>query len=93
MFSLLYCPSPSFKKYDFLLSTLKSAILFLSFIVCFYVFKKFGFCIFANRFKFVVAGLRNIVRFKKDSRLKTHFVVMLTYSLGEFLIILGLILR
>ena len=33
------------------------------------------------------------VRFKKDSRLKTHFVVMLTYSLGEFLIILGLILR
>lgn len=33
------------------------------------------------------------VRFKKDSRLKTHFVVMLTYSLGEFLIILGLIMR
>lgn len=33
------------------------------------------------------------VRFKKDSRLKTHFLVMLTYSLGEFLIILGLILR
>ena len=33
------------------------------------------------------------VRFHKDSRLKTHFLVMLTYSLGEFLIILGLILR
>ena len=33
------------------------------------------------------------VRFNKDSRLKTHFLVMLTYSLGEFLIILGLILR
>lgn len=33
------------------------------------------------------------VRFKRDSRLKTHFLVMLTYSLGEFLIILGLILR
>ena len=33
------------------------------------------------------------VRFNKDSRLKTHFVVMLTYSLGEFLIILGLIMR
>ena len=31
------------------------------------------------------------VRFKKDSRLKTHFLVMLTYSLGEFLIVLGLI--
>lgn len=33
------------------------------------------------------------VRFHKDSRLKTHFLVMLTYSLGEFLIILGLIMR
>ena len=33
------------------------------------------------------------VRFHTDSRLKTHFLVMLTYSLGEFLIILGLILR
>ena len=33
------------------------------------------------------------VRFKKDSRLKTHFLVMLTYSIGEFLIVLGLILR
>ena len=33
------------------------------------------------------------VRFNKDSRLKTHFLVMLTYSLGEFLIILGLIMR
>lgn len=32
------------------------------------------------------------VRFNKDSRLKTHFLVMLTYSLGEFLIVLGLIL-
>ena len=32
------------------------------------------------------------VRFDKDSRLKTHFLVMLTYSIGEFLIILGLIL-
>ena len=31
------------------------------------------------------------VRFKKDSRLKTHFLVMLTYSIGEFLIILGLL--
>lgn len=33
------------------------------------------------------------VRFNKDSRLKTHFLVMLTYSLGEFLIVLGLILH
>ena len=32
------------------------------------------------------------VRFHKDSRLKTHFLVMLTYALGEFLIVLGLIL-
>ena len=32
------------------------------------------------------------VRFKKNSRLKTHFLVMLTYSLGELLIVLGLIL-
>ena len=31
------------------------------------------------------------VRFKKDSRLKTHFLVMLTYSIGEFLIVLGMI--
>ena len=33
------------------------------------------------------------VRFHKNSRLKTHFLVMLTYSLGEFLIVLGLIMR
>ncbi len=32
------------------------------------------------------------VRFNKNSRLKTHFLVMLTYSIGEFLIVLGLIL-
>lgn len=32
------------------------------------------------------------VRFNKDSIQKSHFLVMLTYSLGEFLIILGLIL-
>ncbi len=31
------------------------------------------------------------VRFKKDSRLKTHFWVMLTYSIGELLIVLGLL--
>ncbi len=31
------------------------------------------------------------VRFNKDSRLKTHFLVMLTYSLGELLIVLGLL--
>ena len=31
------------------------------------------------------------VRFKKNSRLKTHFLVMLTYSVGEFLIVLGLL--
>lgn len=31
------------------------------------------------------------VRFNKNSRLKTHFLVMLTYSVGEFLIVLGLV--
>ena len=31
------------------------------------------------------------VRFDKNSKLKTHFLVMLTYSIGEFLIVLGLI--
>lgn len=31
------------------------------------------------------------VRFNKNGRLKTHFLVMLTYSIGEFLIILGLL--
>ena len=33
------------------------------------------------------------VRFDKNSRLKTHFLVMLTYSIGEFLIVLGLIMK
>ena len=33
------------------------------------------------------------VRFNKDGRLQTHFLVMLTYSLGEFLIVLGLIMH
>lgn len=32
------------------------------------------------------------VRFNKDCRLKTHFAVMLTYSLGELLIIVGLMI-
>ncbi len=31
------------------------------------------------------------VRFHKNSALKTHFLVMLTYSIGEFLIIMGLL--
>ena len=31
------------------------------------------------------------VRFKKDGKLKTHFWVMLTYSIGELLIVSGLI--
>ncbi len=31
------------------------------------------------------------VRFKKDGRLQTHFLVMLTYSIGELLIVLGLL--
>ena len=32
------------------------------------------------------------VRFKKNCKLKTHFLVMLTYSIGELLIVIGLIL-
>ena len=32
------------------------------------------------------------VRFNKDCRLKTHFAVMLTYSLGELLIVIGLMI-
>ena len=31
------------------------------------------------------------VRFKKDSIFKTHFLVMLTYSVGKFLIVFGLL--
>ena len=33
------------------------------------------------------------VRFDKTSKLKTHFIIMLTYSIGEFLIVLGLIMK
>ena len=33
------------------------------------------------------------VRFKKDGRLRTHFIVMLTYSIAELLILLGLIYK
>ena len=32
------------------------------------------------------------VRFQKNCKLKTHFLVMLTYSIGELLIVIGLIL-
>lgn len=32
------------------------------------------------------------VRFNKDSRIKSHFLIMLTYSLGVFLIVLGFVL-
>lgn len=32
------------------------------------------------------------VRFDSNSKLKTHFLVMLTYSIGELMIVLGLIL-
>ena len=46
-----------------------------------------GACLF-----FISDSALFFVRFKKDSILKTHFLVMLTYSIGEFLIVLGLIL-
>ena len=40
---------------------------------------------------FYVSDLSDFfVRFNKESRLKTHFLVMLTYIAGEFLIVLGL---
>ena len=32
------------------------------------------------------------VRFDKNSKIKSHFLVMLTYSIGEFMIVLGLML-
>ena len=32
------------------------------------------------------------VRFNENCRLKTHFAVMLTYSLGELLILVGLMI-
>lgn len=41
---------------------------------------------------FISDSLLFFVRFHKGSRLQTHFLVMLTYSLGEFLIVLGLIM-
>ena len=40
----------------------------------------------------VIGAALFFVRFKKNCLLKTHFLVMLTYSIGEFLIVLGLIL-
>ncbi len=40
---------------------------------------------------FVSDSFLFFVRFNRNSRLKTHFVVMLTYSIGELLIILGLL--
>ena len=40
---------------------------------------------------FISATSLFFVRFNKNGRLKTHFVVMLTYSIGEFLIVLGLL--
>lgn len=33
------------------------------------------------------------VRFKKNGSIKTHFIVMLTYSIGELLIVLGLMMK
>ena len=40
---------------------------------------------------FVSDALLFVVRFYKRSLIKSHFGVMLTYSLGEFLIVLGLL--
>ncbi|MDO4940442.1 MAG: lysoplasmalogenase [Erysipelotrichaceae bacterium] len=40
---------------------------------------------------FISDSILFFVRFNKNSRFKTHFWVMLTYSLAEFLIVFGLI--
>lgn len=40
---------------------------------------------------FVSDTIQFFVRFKKKSRFKTHFPIMLTYSVGELLIVLGLL--
>lgn len=40
---------------------------------------------------FISDSILFFVRFNKNSRFKTHFWVMFTYSIGEFLIALGLI--
>ncbi|MBR4760699.1 MAG: lysoplasmalogenase, partial [Lachnospiraceae bacterium] len=47
-------------------------------------------CIGAMLF-FVSDSFWFYVRFKKEGRLKTHFGIMLTYALGELLIIIGLL--
>ena len=47
-------------------------------------------CIGAILF-FISDSVLFFVRFNKESRFKTHFWVMLTYSIGEFFIVLGLI--
>lgn len=47
-------------------------------------------CIGAVLF-FISDAVLFFVRFNKNSRLKTHFLVMLTYSVGELLIVLGLL--
>ena len=46
---------------------------------------------FKNLLFFISDSTLFFVRFKKDGRLKTHFWVMLTYSIGELLIVSGLI--
>ena len=47
-------------------------------------------CIGAIMF-FISDSILFFVRFDKDSKIKTHFWVMFTYSFGELLIVLGLI--
>ncbi len=41
---------------------------------------------------FISDAINFFVRFKKDTRWKSHFPVMLTYSIGELLIVYGIIL-
>ncbi|MCR4615903.1 MAG: lysoplasmalogenase [Clostridiales bacterium] len=55
-----------------------------------YLFNTVFTCIGAILF-FISDASLFFVRFNKDSKQKTHFLVMLTYSLGEFLIVLGLL--
>ncbi len=65
---------------------------------CFAVFRMINTCSLSTVLTCIGAVLFFIsdsslffVRFNKESRQKTHFLVMLTYSLGELLIVLGLI--
>ena len=70
------------------------------FMNCFAIFRNFSFpekyrliTVVGTILFFVSDVCLFFVRFDKISKIKTHSPVMLTYSIGEFLIILGMIMR